>query len=73
MSLNGGGGGGCEVSSIARICSAWGKFCELLSLLTNQAIPLKSRGKVYNSYIHSVMWYGSEYWTLITADAQRLH
>ena len=38
-----------EVSTIARICSVWGKFRELLPLLTNQAIPLKSRGNVYNS------------------------
>ena len=29
----------CKVSTIARICSAWGKFRELLPLLTNQAIP----------------------------------
>ena len=64
--------GGCEVSTIARICSAWGKFCELLPLLTNQAIPLKSRGKVYNSCIRSVMLYGSECWALTTADVQRL-
>ena len=38
--------GVCEVSTIARIRSAWEKFRELLPLLTNQAIPLKSRGKV---------------------------
>ena len=38
--------GGCEVSTIARTRSAWGMFRELLPLLTNQAIPLKSRGKV---------------------------
>ena len=47
---------GCEVSTIARICSAWGKFRKLLPLLTNQAIPSKSRGKVYNNCIHSVMY-----------------
>ena len=27
--------GDCEVSNIVRICSAWGKFHELLPLLTN--------------------------------------
>ena len=52
--------GGCEVSTIARIYSTWGKFRELLPLLTNQAILLKRRGKVYNSCIRSVILYGSE-------------
>ena len=64
--------GGCEVSTIAKIRSAWGKFCELLPLLTNQAIPLKSRGKVYNSCIRNVMLYGRECWALTTDDFQRL-
>ena len=64
--------GGCEVSTIARICSAWGNFRELLPLLTNQAIPLKIRGKVYNSCICSVILYGSECWALTTAYVQRL-
>ena len=35
--------GGCEISIIARIRSAWGKFRELIPLLTNQAITLKYR------------------------------
>ena len=64
--------GGCEVSTIARICSTWRKFCELLPLLTNQEIPLKSRGKVYNSCICSVMLYDSECWVLTRADVQGL-
>ena len=64
--------GGCEVSTIARICSAWGKFHDLLPLSTNQAISLKSRGKVYYSCVHSVILYGSECWALTTADVPRL-
>ena len=63
--------GGCEISTISRIRSAWGKLSELLPLLTTQAISLKSRDKVYNSCIRSVMLYGSECWAL-TADVQRL-
>ena len=62
----------CEASTIERIHSAWGRFCELLLLLTNQAIPFKSGGKVYNSCICSAMLYGSEYWALRTAKVQRL-
>ena len=64
---------GCEVSTIARISSTWGKFQELLPLLTYQAIPFKSRGKVYNSNIRSVLLYGSECWVLTTADVERPH
>ena len=54
--------GGREVSTITRICFAWGKFCELLPLLKNLAIPLKRRGKVYNSCICTVMLHDSECW-----------
>ena len=64
--------GGCEVSTIAKICSAWRKFHKLLPLITNQAIPLKSRGEVYNSCIFSAILFGSECWALTTAVAQRL-
>ena len=64
--------GGCVVSTIARTRAAWGKFRELLPLLTNQSIPLKDRGRVYSSCIRSVMLYGSECWALTTSDFQRL-
>ena len=57
---------------MGRIRFSWGRFLELLSLLTNQEIPLKSRGKVYSSCIPSVILYGSECWALTTVDAQRL-
>ena len=33
-------GGGCELAVIMRCKCAWGKFRELLSLLTNRHIPL---------------------------------
>ena len=64
--------GGCEVNTITRIRSAWGKVRELLPLLTNQTIPLESRGKVYNSCIRRVLLYGSECWAVTTTDVQRL-
>ena len=40
-------------------------------MVTNQGIPLKSRGKLCNSCIR-VMFYGSECWALTTAYVQRL-
>ena len=64
--------GGCKVTTIARIRSTWGTFRQLLPLLTNQAISLKSKGKVYNSCIRSVMLHGSKCWALTTAEVQRL-
>ena len=64
--------GGCKVSTITRIRSAWRKFNELLFFLINQAVSLKSRGKVYNGCIRSAILYGGECWALTTADVQRL-
>ena len=43
--------GGFEANTIARVCSAWVKFSELIPLLTNQSVSLKIRGQVYSSFI----------------------
>ena len=40
-------GGGCELAAITRCKCAWGKFRQLLPLLTNRQVPLLTRGKVY--------------------------
>ena len=45
---------------------------ELLPLLTNQVIPLKSRSKIYSTCICIAMLYDSECWALTTAEVQRL-
>ena len=42
-------GGGCELAAITRCKCAWGKFRQLLPLLTNRHLPLLTRGKVYSS------------------------
>ena len=39
-------GGGCELAAITRCKCAWGKFWQLLPLLTNRQVPLLTRGKV---------------------------
>ena len=41
-------GGGCELAAITRCKCAWGKFCQLLPLLTKRHLPLLTRGKVYS-------------------------
>jgi len=48
----------------ARVAAAWKKWREMVSLMTNRSIPLKIRGKVYESYVRSVMLYGAETWAL---------
>ena len=44
-------GGGCELATIARTRAAWGKFHELLALLTSTTTSLASRGKLYDSCV----------------------
>ena len=59
--------GGCDLAVIMRCKCAWGKFRQLLSLLTNRHIPLVVRGYVYSASVRSVMLYGAETWAT-TAD-----
>ena len=65
-------GGGCELFSTTRCKSAWSKFCQLLPLLTNSHLLLKTRGQIYNTYIRAVMLYSSETWSLTTPSLNRL-
>ena len=44
-------GGGCELAVITRCKCAWGKFRQLLPLLTNRHLPLLTRGKVNSSCV----------------------
>ena len=55
-------GGGCELSSITRIRTAWGKFRELLPLLTSRHISFTTKGQVYTTYVRSIMLHASECW-----------
>ena len=65
-------GGSCERASIARTKAAWGKFKQLLPLLTSRALPLNIRGKVYKSCVRSVMLHGSETWAPTKDTTDRL-
>ena len=65
-------GGGCELSSITRCKSAWSKFHQLLSLLTNPHLLFTNRGQIYSTYIRAVMLYSSETWSLLTPSLNRL-
>ena len=65
-------GGGCELAAITRCKCAWGKFRQLLPLLTNRQVPLLTRGKLYSSCVRSVMLHAAETWALKADTLNRL-
>ena len=60
-----------EVAAITRCKCAWGKFRQLLPLLTNRHLPLLTRGKVY-SCVRSVMLHAAETWAMKVDTQNRL-
>ena len=56
----------------ARVGSGWKKFSELTAFLSAKWVPLKIKGKVYESCVRSCMTYGSETWTLKAEHEKRL-
>jgi hypothetical protein len=67
-----GSGGGAEDASSMRVKCAWGKFMELLPILTARRASLKLKGKVYRTCVQSVLVYGSETQAMKAEDTQRL-
>ena len=67
-----GAGGGCDLSVITRIRSAWGKFRELLPILTSRALSYITRGQMYSTYIRTVLLYASECWAPNVNDLLKL-
>ena len=65
-------GGGCELAAITRCKCAWGKFRQLLPLLTNRHLPLLTRAKVYSSCVRSVMLHAAETWAMKVDTLNRL-
>ena len=57
-------GGSCELAAITRCKCAWGKFRQLLPLLTIRHLPLLTRSKVYSSCVRSVMLHAAETWAM---------
>ena len=67
-----GAGGRCDLSVIPRIRSAWGKFRELLPILTSRALSyIITRGQIYSTYIRTVL-YTSERWAPNVNDLLKL-
>ena len=65
-------GGGCELAAVTRCKSAWGKFRQLLPILTNCNLPLLTRGRVYSTCVRSVMLHAAETWAMTVATLNRL-
>ena len=65
-------GGGYELAAITHCKCAWGKFRQLLPLLTNRQVPLLTRGKVYSSCVRSVMLHAAETWAMKADTLNRL-
>ena len=60
-------GGGCEQATVTSCKCAWGKFRQLLPLLTNRNVPLVTRGRVYSTCVRSVMLHAAETWAMTAA------
>ena len=61
-----------HLAAITRCKCAWGKFRQLLPLLTNRHLPLLTRGKVYSSCVRSVMLHAAETWAMKVDTLNRL-
>ena len=65
-------GGEVEEAVRCRVRCAWGKFNELMPILTMRGTSLKVKGKIYKACVQSVMMYGSETWAIKVEDTQKL-
>ena len=67
-------GSGCKLAAIACCKCAWGKFRQLLPLLTNRNLPLLQRLGVFNmsTCVRSVMLHAGETWAMTVATMNRM-
>ena len=65
-------GGDCDLATVTRCKCAWGKFRQLLPLLTNRNLPLLTRGRVYSTCIRSVMLHAAQTWAVTATTLNRL-
>ena len=65
-------GGGCMAAAIARCGAAWAKFRQHLPLLTDRSLPLKLKGRFFNSNVRSSLLYATETWPMSKAALHRL-
>ena len=51
--------GGCDLSVIMRVRSAWGKFWKLLPILTSHTLSYTTHGQIYCAHIRPVLLHAS--------------
>ena len=64
--------GGCELSTMTHVKTAWKKFKDLLPAFSSRHLSFKTRGRVYSSCVRSAMLHASETWPLTKPNLQRL-
>ena len=64
--------GGCELSTTARVKTAWKKFKELLPVLSSRHLFFKTCGHVYSSCVWSPMLHAIETWPSTKPNLQCL-
>ena len=64
--------GGCELSTITHVKTAWKKFKDLLPVLSSRHLSFKTRGHVYSSCVWSAMLHASKTWPLTKQNLQCL-
>ena len=67
-----GAGGGCESAASTRGRTVWGKYRDLLPILSSKNIALWTKGRVYDTCIRSATLYGTETWAPRNTDLDRL-
>lgn len=65
-------GGGCELSIINRTRVAWGKFHELLPLLTDKSISFATKGMLYATCVRTAMLHAHECMAPVAKDLGKL-
>ena len=65
-------GGGCLESITTRVRCAWGKFRELLPLLTSRFMSPTKKGEMYCIYVRNVLLHASECWAPTVLDTARI-
>lgn len=65
--------GKCDKDVQHRIQAGWLKWRSLSGVLCDKKIPIKLKGKVYNTIIKPVLLYGSECWTRLSTHTQKMN
>ena len=65
-------GGGCEITVITRVKTAWKKFRKLLPVLRSRYLSYKTPGHIYSSCMQSDMLHASTTWPLTKTNLQPL-